>query len=189
VNRAQRRAKLRGQKSQLQAATHAVNETGRIPVFSGRENRLVDTIAPWEVEHYRLAVNSHVILDEAGRPIRIVLDSHSDDTEMVVHRGNPRRYSHDHENEQNPPRVWTLRRLVKRDRDIYRSSVLDCIAPERKKVVAIDVAIAKAERKLEKLPTSRRRRENVRTIDALRAERKTVVAPLVERLKQVYEAA
>lgn len=64
---------------------------------------------------------------KTGEVVRIKLRNFSDDSSLEVHRSNPRRYSHDHETEQNPPRVWTLRKLPSGTRDIYRASVLDCM--------------------------------------------------------------
>ena len=67
-----------------------------------------------------------------GRIVRIRLSSLSDDQNLEIHRGNPRRYSHDHETESNPRGVWTMRKLGSKDagaeayvRDVYRASVLD----------------------------------------------------------------
>jgi hypothetical protein len=60
-----------------------------------------------------------------GKIVRITLSNVSDDSSLVVHRGNPRRYSHDHENEVNPPRVWAMRHISSQVRDIFRASVLD----------------------------------------------------------------
>jgi len=60
-----------------------------------------------------------------GKIVRIMLANVSDDSGLVKHRGNPRRYSHDHETPDNPPRVWTMRHLSSQVQDIYRASVLD----------------------------------------------------------------
>jgi hypothetical protein len=44
------------------------------------------------------------------------------------HRGNPRRYSYDHESDQNPRGVWTLKHLDRSTRQIFRAAIDDCAA-------------------------------------------------------------
>jgi len=103
----------------------------RIPVF-GPDNRAIALIAPTELRWYEAAGNAKVVKDRDGKVVRVNLKHLSDDSTLVVHRGNPRRYSHDHETEANPPRVWTIRRLAPNDTDadrfvqrVFRASVLD----------------------------------------------------------------
>jgi hypothetical protein len=43
-------------------------------------------------------------------------------------KGNPRRYSHSHGQEDNPNGVWKLRHLPADTAPLYRLSVTDCLA-------------------------------------------------------------
>ncbi len=125
MNRVERRAKARERRGLVKA----VNRGGKIPVI-GRDDRVLALIPARDVKHYREAPNARVQENDAGQVI--VLQHWSDDTSLIVHRGNPRRYSHDHETGENPPRVWTMRRLGAKDpageafvQRIYRASILD----------------------------------------------------------------
>lgn len=103
-----------------------------MPVF-GPDDHIVALVPRREVRLYETAPNARLVrARRSGQVVRINLRTLSDDTSMVVHRGNPRRYSHDHEAPDNPENVWTLRRLANPDssidlfiRKIYRASVLD----------------------------------------------------------------
>lgn len=124
MNRRQRRAAKRSGLTILPKDT-------RIPVF-GPDNRAVALITPAELRWYEAAGNATIIKDRGGQVVQVILRNHSDDSNLVAHRGNPRRYSHDHETKQNPPRVWTIRRLAPHDTDadrfvqrVFRASVLD----------------------------------------------------------------
>lgn len=182
MNRAQRRAQMRGRRNQIRSATSAITGSGRVPVF-GADDRLVDTISPRDVERYRSVPNARIVRDHVTGETRVILDHHSDDSTLIVHRGNPRRYSHDHETEKNPPRVWTLRPLQSRDRAIYQSSILDCITEERKQIVAIDAELARQWK-----PRMGGNKSN-RVVTELRHRREKIEAGLNERLHQVYEKA
>jgi hypothetical protein len=123
MNRRQRRAAKR-------AGLRVIPLDARIPVF-GPHQRAVALIGRDELRWYERAENA-VLVRESGRVVEIRLQHSADDSHLVVHRGNPRRYSHDRETEQNPPRVWTMRRLGSDDRkaeqyvrEIYRASVID----------------------------------------------------------------
>jgi hypothetical protein len=124
MNRKQRRAAKR-------SGIVVFHRDDRIPVY-GPENHVVALVARSELRWYETAENAHLVRDRSGEVIRVNLQHLTDDSSMVVHRGNPRRYSHDHENSENPPRVWMIRRLAKDDTSadrfvqrIFRSSVLD----------------------------------------------------------------
>jgi hypothetical protein len=57
--------------------------------------------------------------------VEIRLKDYGSSWKIRAGEGNPRRYSHDHETEHNPPRVWTLRHLPDQARDLFRLSVTD----------------------------------------------------------------
>lgn len=109
-----------------------LNPAERVPVF-GPDDRIVALVARAELHRYEGAVNATIVRERrTGLAVRVNLRSLSDDTSLVKHRGNPRRYSHDRETNENPPRVWTIRRLGSKDPDgeafvqrIFRASVLD----------------------------------------------------------------
>jgi hypothetical protein len=144
LNRKARRALKQQQREQVREITTAVNRGGLIPVF-GPGSHLPDAmIWPHELARYEAAPNAVVIRERATGATRVLLRNFSDDTNMVVHRGNPRRYSHDHETPSNPQNVWALRRLVWCEpdddreaaeqfvRDVFRASVLDNLKDNRR---------------------------------------------------------
>lgn len=94
--------------------------------------RLIEKANADRVKRLAAAPNAQIVRKRSGQVVQINLKNHGDDSNLVMHRGNPRRYSHDHENVVNPPRVWTMRKLGSNDPqedqyigDIYRLSVLD----------------------------------------------------------------
>lgn len=124
MNRRQRRA------SRMRNATPATGAL--VPVF-GFDGRVIELADPSRVRQLAAAENATVVRRRRDNRVeRIHLLGVSDDSRLVKHRGNPRRYSHDHETVANPPRVWTIRRLGSDDPEaeqfvqrIFRSSVLD----------------------------------------------------------------
>jgi hypothetical protein len=75
-------------------------------------DRVVDLVDSAMAERMAKAPNAKAVrARKTGAIARIILKNHGDDSSLVEHRGNPRRYSHDHETEQNPARCWTLRHL------------------------------------------------------------------------------
>jgi len=48
---------------------------------------------------------------KTGRFAAIQLLAHGDDSRLRSRYGNPQRLSHDSETDENPPRVWTLKKL------------------------------------------------------------------------------
>jgi|ERR1041385_1409335 hypothetical protein len=95
----------------------------RIPVFSGPY--LIEFANPLRAEILAKAENARVTRCKRGKLkgqiICIDLRQMSDDSNMAIHRGNPRRYSHDRETKTNPARVWTLRHLPNQTKSIYRA--------------------------------------------------------------------
>ncbi len=102
-----------------------------IRVFCG--SYAVDLVDEQHAEHMARGENVTVIRRRRDRKIvQINVENHGECFSMKPQRGNPRRYSHDHETRDNPPRVWTIRRLGSKDPDaekfvqrIFRASVLD----------------------------------------------------------------
>src|ERR1041384_1164201 len=85
----------------------------RIPVFSGP--RRIELADQARAERILRAPNARATRGKKGKYKNQIICIHlvefSDDSCLVVHRGNPRRYSHDRETETNPARCWTLRHL------------------------------------------------------------------------------
>lgn len=109
----------------------ATGEDRRVPLF-GPGDRVLALVPPEQVRRYEAAPNAQIIRRRDGQAVRIQLRALGDDTGLIVHRGNPRRYSHDHETDNNPDRVWMLRRLAQHEssadmyvRVIFRASILD----------------------------------------------------------------
>lgn len=97
----------------------------RVLVF-GANDRVIELADQVRAERLAKAENVDVVRRRKDRKIvRIHLKNFSDDSRLEIHRGNPRRYSHDHENDLNPPRVWTMRHISSEVQDIFRASVLD----------------------------------------------------------------
>lgn len=100
----------------------------RIRVFAGP--RLVEMADAQRARQIAKAPNAEVVRQrKTGNIVRINLANHGDDSAYVPEhpKGNPRRYSHDHGNQETPDGVWTLRRIPARDRALYRQSVADCL--------------------------------------------------------------
>jgi hypothetical protein len=110
---------------------------GRVLVI-GSDGRVIELCDQVRAERLAKHPNATAVRRRKDKKIvRIQLEQVSDESAIVVHRGNPRRYSHDHETEANPPRVWTMRRLGANDpdaekyvREIYQASILDCLTTE-----------------------------------------------------------
>lgn len=108
-----------------------------IPVF-GPDDRPVGLIKPAEIRWYETAPNAKLVRRRKDNlVVRINLRSLADNRHEHGHRGDPRKYSHDHETRENPPRVWTMRRLGSSDPSgeafvarIFRASVLDNLKQE-----------------------------------------------------------
>jgi len=63
---------------------------------------------------------------KSGELFQLEVTTQGNDERMPARLGNPRRYSHDHETDDNPARNWMLRHLFG-GRDIYQRPALDCI--------------------------------------------------------------
>jgi len=99
-----------------------------VPVFAGP--RLLEFATGRRLQQLVEAPNAEVVVRRRDQVIvQINLAEAGDDSDWQPEhpRANPRRYAHDHENEQNPRGVWTLRHLQAADRVLYCLSVLDCV--------------------------------------------------------------
>jgi hypothetical protein len=96
----------------------------RIPVFSnGRCIDLVD-----ETRAKRLAKARNVEAIRRRKDKRIVelhIENYGGDWKGNRRHGDPRKYSHDHETDQNPNRCWTLRHLPEHVAPLFRLSITD----------------------------------------------------------------
>ena len=101
-------------------------DSGRVPVFAGP--RIIELADAARVRRLLAGRNAEAVRQRKSRRIvQVNLLNFGDDSRAAVHpRGNPRRYSHDHENPDNPRGVWKLRRLPNQDAPLYRLSVTDC---------------------------------------------------------------
>lgn len=115
--------------------------TDRVIVV-GAGDRVIELTDQVRAERLARSGNAEVVRRRRDKLIvRIRLTAVSDDSTVVVHRGNPRRYSHDHETETNPRGVWTMRRLGAADpvaekyvREIYQASIRDNLEKQKDEI-------------------------------------------------------
>lgn len=62
-----------------------------------------------------------------GKVVEIQVQEYGDDSQQPAHHGNPRAYSHDHETDSNPARVWTLKHLPDEAGPIFRTVTTECL--------------------------------------------------------------
>jgi hypothetical protein len=102
-----------------------------IPVCNA-DGVIVDRVDSARARRLALAPNATVVRKRrgsgAGAVVRILLGSTSDDSLADSLHGNPRSYSHNHETDTNPEKVWTLKRIPSDTADIFGAVVLDCAA-------------------------------------------------------------
>jgi hypothetical protein len=60
-----------------------------------------------------------------GKLVEIQLHEAGDDSAKRARLGNPRRYSHDHETDDNPENVWTLREIPSKARPVFLTVVAE----------------------------------------------------------------
>jgi hypothetical protein len=82
----------------------------RIPVVSG--HRLLEMASLERVRTLLRGANAVPVRARKNRAIAAIeLLAHGDDSRLRSRYGNPQRLSHDNETDENPPRVWTLKKL------------------------------------------------------------------------------
>lgn len=68
---------------------------------------------PERVQHYLLASNAEIIRQRKTHSIvEIQLHDYGDDSRRKAKWGNPQKLSIDDETRDNPPKVWTFKRLL-----------------------------------------------------------------------------
>jgi hypothetical protein len=83
---------------------------GRVPVTAGP--RLIEFAGPERVRSLLLAPNARAVRQRKTQAIvAIVLDCYGDDSRLHTRGGNPQKLSHNAETAENPPRVWTFKKL------------------------------------------------------------------------------
>jgi hypothetical protein len=98
----------------------------RVPVMSGP--RCIELADAARVKHLAKAPNVELIRRRRdGRVVEIHLLEFGDDSRKRARNSNPQAYSHHAETEDNPSNTWTLKRLPRHTRAVFRA-VLDGIA-------------------------------------------------------------
>lgn len=98
-----------------------------VPVMSGcRGLELAD---PSRVRQLAKAPNARLIRRRRdGKVVEIQLSAAGDDSARPERHTNPRRYSYDHETDENPSGVWTLKHIPTAARPVFRAVLDDCAA-------------------------------------------------------------
>jgi hypothetical protein len=110
----------------------------RVPVYStdaGGNLRCIDIADEARARRLTQAHNAQVIRRRKDRRIvEIHLTSQGDDSEWQPEhpRGNPRRYSHDHESEDNPRGTWKLKHIPDEAAEIFTAVLDQCLMTEKK---------------------------------------------------------
>lgn len=98
----------------------------RIPVFSG--GRCVDLVDEARARQLGKARNVQAIRRRKDRRVvELHIENHGGDWKGKAMRGDPRKYSHDHETDHNPNRCWTLRHLPDHTEPLFRLAIKDCL--------------------------------------------------------------
>jgi hypothetical protein len=85
-------------------------QSNRIPVTAG--SRFVEFAGPERVQKLLQASNVKIIRKrKTGAVVEIQLLEYGDDSRTPSKWGNPQKLSHNHETPDNPPGVWTLKKL------------------------------------------------------------------------------
>ena len=83
---------------------------GRIPVAVGP--RIIEFAGPERVRRLLAAPNVKIIRKhKTGAIVELQLLEFGDDARLAPRDGNPQKLSHDSETAENPPRVWTFKKL------------------------------------------------------------------------------
>jgi hypothetical protein len=99
----------------------------RVPVMCGLE--CVELADASRVERLRTARNAKLIRRRRdGQVVEIQLREAGDDYKLPARLGNPGRYAYDNETPDNPRGVWTLKRVPRTVRSVFRAVVEGCAA-------------------------------------------------------------
>jgi hypothetical protein len=83
---------------------------GRIPVLAGQ--RLIEFADPARVRQLLLAPNARAVRRRKGTLVEIQIAVHGDDSRVRPREGTAQSLVHRAETEENPRRVWALKKLV-----------------------------------------------------------------------------
>ena len=90
--------------------------------------RLVEQASPERIKQLERAPNAEILRKrKTGQVVQITLKTHGDDSGRKRRQGDPRRYYHKHETDQNPPNVLTLKRLPAFTAPVFDAVVTGCI--------------------------------------------------------------
>jgi hypothetical protein len=90
--------------------------------------RLIEQANPDRVKRLLAAPNTLTVRKrKTGKVVQIILKEHGDDSIRPSRQGDPRKYFHKHETDENPPNVLALKRLPDFTAPIFRAAVDDCI--------------------------------------------------------------
>lgn len=90
--------------------------------------RLVEQADSSRVKQLLAASNADVVRKrKTGQIVQITLKAHGDDTERPHRQGDPKKYYHRHETDENPPNVLALKRLPDFTAPIFGVVVDGCI--------------------------------------------------------------
>lgn len=96
----------------------------RIPVRCN--NAIVEMADEARVRVLSKAKNAELVRQrKSGRLVGIDLKDFGE-SRGRKHHGNPLKYSHNSETDQNPQGVWTLKRIPTNTAPIFRAVVIDC---------------------------------------------------------------
>jgi len=98
----------------------------KIPVFSGE--RVIEFADEARARQLLTAPNAKAVRRRKDRQIvGVELEDLGGNWKEPALHGNPRQYSHDHETDRNPARVWTLRHLSDETQDLFQLAVTDTL--------------------------------------------------------------
>jgi hypothetical protein len=90
--------------------------------------RLVEQASPERVKQLMAAPNAEILRKRlTGQVVQINLKNHGDDSKRKHRLGNPNKYYHKHETDENPPNVLALKRLPHFTAPIFGAVVNGCI--------------------------------------------------------------
>ena|SRR5205085_1006544 len=99
----------------------------RIPVRDAN-GTIIDRIDSARARRLAQAPNAKVIRQrKSGEIVGISLQSVGDDSAESGMIGNPSSYSHNHENDTNPEKVWTLKTIPSSTADIFGAVVNELV--------------------------------------------------------------
>lgn len=98
----------------------------RIPVCNC-DGVIVERVDRARARRLAMAINATVVRKRNGEIVRINMGATSDDSLEDSLHGNPLKYSHNHETETNPEKVWTIKRIPAKVQCIFQEVVTSCL--------------------------------------------------------------